>query len=45
MPQGYNRYVTSYLVAEVLAQVPGDIQEFLIRPRFWIDSAAHCARP
>ena len=30
-PQGYNRYVMSYLVAEVLAHIPGDIQEFLLK--------------
>ena len=30
-PQGYNRYIMSYLVAEVLARVPDDIQEFLIK--------------
>ena len=30
-PQGNNRYVMGYLVAEVLAHVPGAIQEFLIK--------------
>ncbi|MBK8050052.1 MAG: hypothetical protein IPK16_24895 [Anaerolineales bacterium] len=30
-PQGYSRYVISYLVAEVLAHVPSAIQEFLIK--------------
>ena len=30
-PQGYDRYVMSYLVAEVLAHVPADIQEFLLK--------------
>ena len=29
-PAGYDRYVMSYLVAEVLARVPAAIQEFLI---------------
>lgn len=30
-PQGYNRYIMSYLMAEVLARVPDDIREFLFR--------------
>ncbi len=30
-PQGYNRYVVSYLVAEVLAHVPDAIRNFLIK--------------